>query len=211
MVARNFLSLQVHPHRGRICLKLGQNRVLRCMTSGQWGELEPLLTVARYGKGHVLVHQGDEDTRQIFVVEGTLKRMVSNRHGRHMILRFSSDAEIDASYAARAPGTTVPYSIVAATSVQVAEIAMRPWIEFLDRHAGIRKAFEAEVMKVMSEVMAHCIELHLHDAPERLLRYQSERPSLGGPLSDKDVAAYLNLTPETISRMKQKLYWARPR
>ncbi len=57
----------------------------------------------------------------------------------------------------------------------------------------------------MSEVMAHTITLHLLDAPGRVSRFQRKHPDLVGRIPKKELAAYLNLTPETLSRLKQKL------
>ena len=75
-------SLASHPQRNSIRLLLRQNQLLQGMTNAQWAELEPLVAVADYGKGDPLVHQGDEEMEQFFILEGMLKRVVSNPQGR---------------------------------------------------------------------------------------------------------------------------------
>jgi CRP-like cAMP-binding protein len=131
--------------------------------------------------------------------------VVSNAEGREMILRFAGETEMDTSYAAWRLGTPTPYSIVAVTKVRTARIGMLHWVEFLERHPKIKSGFEYEVMKLMSEVMAHTITLHLLDAPGRLSRFERKHPELAGRIPKKELAAYLNLTPETLSRLTQKL------
>ncbi|MGQ0543893.1 MAG: Crp/Fnr family transcriptional regulator [Betaproteobacteria bacterium] len=198
-------ALPSHPQRASIRLQLRQNQLLQPLSDAQWAELEPLLAIAEYRKGDPLVRQGDEEMEQFFILEGMLKRVVSNPEGREMILRFAAETEMDTSYAAWRLRTPVPYSIVAVTKVRTAELPMPLWAEFLDRHAGLKSEFEYEVMKLMSEVMAHTITLHLLDAPGRLARFQRKHPELAGRIPKKELAAYLNLTPETLSRLKQKL------
>jgi CRP-like cAMP-binding protein len=194
-----------HPQRNSLRLQLRQNQILQGMTAAQWAELEPLLAIADYRKGEPLVRQGDEEMEQFFILEGMLKRVVSNPEGREMILRFAAESEMDTSYAAWRMRTPVPYSIVAVTKVRAAELAMPQWAEFLERHPDVKQRFEYEVMKLMSEVMAHTITLHLLDAPGRLARFQRKHPELAGRIPKKELAAYLNLTPETLSRLRQKV------
>src|SRR5436853_228574 len=165
-------SLATHPEGNSIRLQLRQNLLLQGISAPQWAELEPLLAVADYRKGDPLVRQGDEEMEQFFIVDGMLKRVVSNPQGREMILRFAADSEMDTSYAAWRLRTPVPYSIVAVTKVRTAELPMPVWSEFIERHREVKERFEYEVMKLMSEVMAHTITLHLLDAPGRLARFQ---------------------------------------
>jgi CRP-like cAMP-binding protein len=198
-------ALPSHPQRNSIRLQLRQNQLLQGMTPAQWAELEPLLAVADYRKGEPLVRQGDEEMEQFFILEGMLKRVVSNPEGREMILRFAAETEMDTSYAAWRMRTPVPYSIVAVTKVRTAELPMPQWGDFLERHPDVKGRFEHEVMKLMTEVMAHTITLHLLDAPGRLSRFQRKHPELAGRIPKKELAAYLNLTPETLSRLKQKI------
>ena len=198
-------SLATHPQRNTIRMQLRQNLILRDMTPVQWGELEPLLDVADCRKGDLLVRQGDAEMEQFFILDGMLKRVVSNAEGHEMILRFAAEGEMDTSYAAWRLGTPTPYSIVAVTKVRAVRAPMLQWVEFIDRYPDIKARFEYEVMKLMSEVMAHTITLHLLDAPGRLSRFQRKHPELSGRIPKKELAAYLNLTPETLSRLKQRL------
>jgi CRP-like cAMP-binding protein len=198
------MLLANHPQRNSLRLQLRQNSALQGMTQPQWAELEPMLVVAEYRKGDPLARQGDEEMEQFFILEGMLKRVVSNPEGREMILRFAAESEMDTAYAAWRLRTPVPYSIVAVTKVRVAEVPMPLWADFLERHPEMKSRFEYEVMKLMSEVMAHTITLHLLDAPGRLSRFQRKHPELAGRIPKKELAAYLNLTPETLSRLKQK-------
>lgn len=198
-------ALANHPQRNTIRLQLRENQMLRQLQAAQWEALEPLLTVSEYRKGDPLVRQGDEEMEQFFILEGMVKRVVSNPGGHEMILRFAAETEMDTSYAAWRLRTPIPYSIVAVTKVRAAELAMPQWVEFIERHPDIKSRFEYQVMKLMSEVMAHTITLHLLDAPGRLQRFHRKHPDLAARIPKKELAAYLNLTPETLSRLKQKL------
>ncbi len=197
-------SIDAHQHRNTIRLQLKQNLILKEMVPSAWAELEPQLEVAEFGKGDLLVHQGHSAMEQLFILDGILKRVVSNAAGKEMILRFAAETDMDTSYAAWRLGTPVPYSIVAVTKVQVAKLSMQHWVEFLERHPDVKARFEYEVMHLMSEVMAHTITLHLLDAPGRLLRFKRKHPEFLDRIPKKELASYLNLTPETLSRLKKR-------
>ena len=197
-------SLSAHPQRNSVRLQLRQNPLLQGISNAQWSELEPLLLVADYRKGDPLVRQGDEEMEQFFIVEGMLKRVVSNPEGREMILRFAAENEMDTSYAAWRLRTPVPYSIVAVTKVRTVELPMPVWAEYLEKHRELKERFEHEVMKLMSEVMAHTITLHLLDAPGRVARFARKHAELVERLPKKELASYLNLSPETLSRLKRR-------
>jgi CRP-like cAMP-binding protein len=193
-----------HPQRNTLRLELKQNLILAEMSTDAWEALEPRLEIGEYRKGEQLVHQGSTEMEQFFILEGILKRVVANAEGKEMILRFAAETDMDTSYAAWRLKTPVPYSIVAVTRVRAAKLSMPQWVTFLDRQPDVKARFEYEVMKLMSEVMAHTITLHLLDAPGRLARFERKHQPLLGRIPSKELASYLNLTPETLSRLKHR-------
>jgi len=198
------ISLDSHPERNVIRVQLTQNVVLKEMLEGERKELEPHLVVVDCAKGETLLNQGVHEMEQYFVLDGILKRVVANADAREMILRFADERDIETSYAAWRLNTPTPYSIVALTKARVAKLPMPMWVDFIDRHPKFKATFEHEVMRLMSEIMAHTITLHLLDAPGRVRRFARKHPELTERIPKKELAHYLNLSAETLSRLKQR-------
>ncbi len=196
--------VDTHLERNVIRLQLRQNVVLKEMTDDEHQELEHHLMVLDCAKGDTLLHQGVHDMEQYFVLDGILKRVVTNAEAKEMILRFAAERDIETSYAAWRLNTPTPYSIVCVTKARVAKLAMPTWVAFMDRHPKFKTNFEYEVMRLMSEIMAHTITLHLLDAPGRVHRFERKHPDLAERVPRKELAAYLNLSAETLSRLKQR-------
>jgi CRP-like cAMP-binding protein len=198
------IALQTHAERNVIRAQLAQNLVLKEMLDGERDELESDLVVVDCAKGETLLDQGVHEMQQYFVLDGIIKRVVTSADGREMILRFAHEGEIETSYAAWRLNTPTPYSIVCLTKARVVTLSMPTWVAFMDRHAKFKATFEHEVMRHMSEIMAHTITLHLLDAPGRVRRFLRKHPELAERIPKKELAAYLNLSAETLSRLKQR-------
>jgi len=195
--------LAQHPERNVIRLQLRQNVVLRGLSEDDRAELEPHLVVVEGNKGDFLLHQGVREMEQYFILDGILKRVVSNPEGKEMILRFADENDMETSYAAMRLGTPTPYGIVCVTKARVASLPLLVWIEFLERHRPTKELFEYAVMQLMSEIMAHTITLHLLDAPGRVHRFLRKHPELVERIPSKELASYLNLSAETLSRLRK--------
>ena len=197
-------SIDNHPERNVIRVQLRQNLVLKEMTEAERSELDEQLVILDAAKGDVLLHQGVHEMEQYFVLDGLLKRVVTNADAKEMILRFAEEHDVETSYAAWRLNTPTPYSIVCLGKARVAKLPMPAWVAFLDRHPRFKVTFEYEVMRLMSEIMAHTITLHLLDGPGRVHRFERKHPELAERIQKKELAAYLNLSAETLSRLKQR-------
>jgi CRP-like cAMP-binding protein len=191
-----------HPEIAEIRELLHRNIVLRRLKKRAFDELEGVLAVVDYRKGDVLLSQGAHEMEQYFVLDGILKRVVASPEGKEMILRFAKEDDMDTSYAAWKLRTPAPYSIRAVTKARVAKLPLPQWAAFMEKHIDLKDDFEYEVMHLMSEVMAHTITLHLLDAPGRVHRFMRKHPDLAERVPKKELASYLNLSAETLSRLK---------
>ncbi len=197
-------SVESHPDKNIIRVQLRQNVVLKAMGEAAQVELESLLTVVECSKGDYLLNQGVHEMEQYFVLDGILKRVVANQQAKEMILRFADERDMETSYAAWCLKTPTPYSIVSVTRARVAKLPMPQWIAFMDRHPEVKQPFEYFVMNLMSEIMAHTITLHLLDASGRVHRFMRKHPEWFDRIPKKELASYLNLSAETLSRLKQR-------
>lgn len=196
--------LHLHPNYYVIRLQLLQNRVLRLLEPQQWQELEPMLSITDYKKGDLLAHQGNLSIDQYFVVDGILKRSVASSEGKEMSLRFSTERDIEGAPAAWKMRMPMPYSIRAVSHVRVAHLPVQAWLDFIAQFPAVKDAFDLVVVGIMSDVMAHTVTLHLLDAPGRVHRFRRKQPELIDQLPQRELAAHLNIAPETLSRLKQR-------
>lgn len=178
--------------------------MLQHLAPAELAELETYMVLLDCGKGEILLRQGDVDMSQYFVLQGILKRVVTSPQGREMILRFTDAGGLETSYAAWRLKTPAPYSILTVQKARVVKLPLPDWAAFLDSHPAIKAVFEYEVMHLMSEIMAHTITLHLLDAPGRVHRFMRKHPELTDRLPQKELAAHLNLSAETLSRLRQQ-------
>jgi CRP-like cAMP-binding protein len=196
--------LSNHAERAVIRLQLQKNVVLQQLGDADRIELESHLDVVDGHKGDFLLLQGVREMEQYFILDGILKRVVANPEGKEMILRFADEGEMETSYAAWRLGTPTPYGIVCVTKARVARMPLTEWVDFINRRAQTKEVFEYAVMRGMSDIMAHTITLHLLDAPGRVHRFMRKHPDLVDRIPQKELASYLNLSAETLSRLRHR-------
>ena len=196
--------VEKHPEKNIIRVQLRQNIALKELSDAEIAELEPHLVILDCQKGDLLLHQGVHEMEQYFILDGILKRVVTNLQAKEMILRFAAEREMETSYAAWRLKTPTPYGIVCVTKARVAKLPLPQWVAFIERHPALKQTFEYEVMRSMSEIMAHTITLHLLDAPGRVHRFVRKHADLFDRIPKKELASYLNLSAETLSRLKHQ-------
>ena len=79
---RVIVHLDHHPESSVIRLQLKQNVVIKGLSADDFAELVPMLDIVECGKRATLVEQGVREMGQYFILDGVLKRVVSNKPRR---------------------------------------------------------------------------------------------------------------------------------
>jgi CRP/FNR family transcriptional regulator len=185
-----------------------------------WEELAQLNRVAhrkRYRPGSVIVAGGEQPDWCANVISGVIKLTLTLADGRQQIvgLLFPSD------FLGRPYQERMPYTAEAATIVELCAFGRRHFEQVLEEHPAPRRLFIERTLDAVDAARDWMLLLGCKSAEERVATLilliarrraawgESDAPRrplhLDLPLSRSDMAEYLGLRIETVSRQLRRL------
>jgi len=169
-------------------------------------------------KRELLFQEKDKGYSLFILISGAVQLYKTTPDGREVVIKTVKPGEVFGEVILFEEDR-YPVSAVALKKSTVFMLPKHQFICLLDRH-GFRDDFYAALMKKMRYLAQQIQHLTLHDVEERLLLFLADQfgdtPQLHITLSKKDVAAAINTTPETLSRLllrlkeEDKLHWEGP-
>ena len=151
-------------------------------------------------KGDYLCHVGEKDSRVGLLTSGSIKYSRFTSRGHERIVSFAFTGDLVASYSAMRNDAPSPVDIVALESSIIYQLP----IHQVDKLMGIdlrMKLGEAVAYKAMLEAIDSCC----HTPEERYLALSSRFPDIHNRLTNRAIASYLGITPESLSRLCKRL------
>src|ERR1700754_5184790 len=174
------------------------------LTNEEFTFLADRIVVRNFDKRHQLLQAGEIEHYMSFIVKG-LARMYFFKGKSEMIINIAKEGQMISSSAAFLSGapsyyyieTMEPTSLLSITRENLERIYQQNTkIEMLDRMMTTRFVLEKEEWEL------ECMRL---DTRERFLRFVENNPDLMQRVPQKYLASYLNMKPETFSRLKHLL------
>ncbi|MCB1729636.1 MAG: helix-turn-helix domain-containing protein [Halieaceae bacterium] len=180
------------------------------LSAAEAAQLDALVSRRRLDPGAYLLHQ-HTPARSVFMIqEGMLMLERSSSTGRRQVMAFSHPG----NYIGITHRAHYEFTVSALTAAVVQEIPLKPFLAMQDESPRLKE----NVLSIGGNILAHTLDqvfaLGQKKAHERvcfLLRQLSERQSGASArrielvMTRQDIADYLGLTIETVSRAFGKL------
>lgn len=166
--------------------------------------LKTYFTVERNPKHTVTSGLGQVERRLYFVAEGVLRAWFEN-DGEDRTAAFIYEGFWGSSFGSFLSGSESPYEIQAVTDVLLLCITRSNLEEALSHCPNFANYYRNILQQVIVGMQFRERELLASDARSRFERFRSQSAFLLQHVSQKQIASYLNMSPETFSRMRRAM------
>lgn len=164
--------------------------------------LEPL----RYEKGEILTHQGSVADRCFFVLEGCLRMFSVDEHGNEHTVEFFVEEQSVTVFDSFRNGTPSLYSIECLESALLLVGDRGTEDSAIATVGSLERATRGAVEREFGAQQHNASAQKALSPEERFLRLLETRPGLAGRVPQRYLASYLGIAPESLSRIKSRLY-----
>lgn len=175
-----------------------------------WRELSRVLTVRTFAPGARVLTQGDYCHEVVFVLDGLARSYTVTEEGREFTWAFhfnAPDANLKnlfaTDYAGVISGARQDFNVEALTALTIVAIPVDS-IRKLFGHSPIWQNVGRRIAEE-AYVLTHrrALSLLTQSASERYREFATENTRLLALLPDFHVAAYVGITPQSLSRLKR--------
>ena len=155
-------------------------------------------------RNEFLKEAGTKDTNLYFVVSGTIKMSIFNKHEEHVV-RFGYKNSFIASMDSFLSGSTSDFCLQAIKKVELKFITKKNHSKLISQSIENQSLWNKILELIVIQQLEHEKDILLSSPKERFLKVFNRSPNLFQEIPNKHIASYLRMTPETLSRLKKVL------
>lgn len=167
-------------------------------------DIEQSFPVKTYDKGTYLLKEGQIAKSAYFVVEGCI-REYELRDGIEKTTGFFTENQSAANFQSLAGKVPSKQNFVCAEKTTVAVLNSEKEQELYRKHPRFETFCRTGMEKMMGDKHNELAEFISLKPEERYLKLQEDRPELINRVPQYQIASYLGIKPETLSRIRKRL------
>ena len=157
-------------------------------------------TCVELSKGDFLCRQGDRNIQVGFLLNGCLKYSCFTTNGNERVISLAFTSDLVGCYSSIRNNSPSPFDIVA---LEKSTVYLIP-ISMVDAEIGLEmriKLSEAIAFRALQEAIDYRCKSLMERYQELLNRY----PDIHNKMSNRTIASYLGITPESFCRLRKRL------
>ena len=140
-----------------------------------------------------------------YIVRGSFKFLRHDAKGAEHIMAFAFEKEIISSYLPSRKGCDALLDVKALEDSVVIQAPLETFRSFLQISVDGEIYVRAFVESLAFDFLKKIISLHCDTPEERYLQLQKRVPDILNRVNLKEIASYLRITPETLSRIRTRI------
>ena len=165
-----------------------------------------LLHTEKYEKGDILVHLGEVETKFYILTSGVLRSFTRDEKGkehmRTLYVPFTTTGSLK-SLITKRPSREI-YDCLTDSELLVGDY--HEFIKLAEEHHDLAILYYKLLEYIYLRVDKRIYQLSVLNATDRYLQLKEDYPNIDNLIQQYHIAAYLNITPVQLSRIRKELY-----